>query len=128
MLHARGDLVNPLQASTTNTVVVLVVEHEIWLTEVDGDDRAPQDRGPSSRRGSRRRLQSGISVVNLLPVTSARGASVGMSNLVHTTVLSSTVMMLPMEVLHRDFGQAEITALAVRKSAMSFGLFPVRMP
>ena len=56
-------------------------------------------------------MQSGIFVVHLLPVSSARGASVGMSSLVHTTVLSSTVIMLPMEFLHRNFGQAEMTAL-----------------
>ena len=112
MLHVCGVHVKPVTTSTPITAVVVVVEHEIWLTEVDGDHRAPQDRGPSSRRGSRRRLQSGISVVNLLPVASARGASVGMSSLVHTTVLSSTVIMPPMEFLHRNFGQAEMAALA----------------
>ena len=59
-------------------------------------------------------MQSGIFVVNLLPVASAYGASVGMSSLVLTTVLSSTVIMLLMEFLHRTFGQAEMTALAGR--------------
>ena len=29
VLHARGDLVSPLQASTTSTVVVRVVEHDL---------------------------------------------------------------------------------------------------
>ena len=89
-----------------------VVERDIWLKEVHGDPGAPQDRGPCSRRGPRRRLQSGIFVVDLLPVVSARGASVGMSNLVHTTALSSMVITPPMEFPHRDFGQAEMTALA----------------
>ena len=106
MLHVCGVQANSVTTITPTTAVVVVVEHEIWLTEVHGDHGAPHDRGPSSRRGPRRRLQSGISAVNLLSVASARGASVGMRNLVHTTVLSSTVIMLPMEFLHRDFGQA----------------------
>ena len=90
MLHARGDLVSPLQTSTTNTVVVLVVEHENQLTEVHGDLRAPQDRGPCSRCSPRRRLPSATAVVNFLPVASAPGAFVPMSKLVHTAVLSGT--------------------------------------
>ena len=102
----------PLQTSTTSTVVVLVVEHENQLTEVHGDLRAPQDRGPCSRCSPRRRLPSGTAVVSSLPVVSTRGASVGMSNLVHTTALSSMVITPPMEFPHRDFGQAEMTALA----------------
>ena len=91
VLHARGDLVNPLtQTSTTNTVVVLVVEHENQLTEVHGDLRALQDRGRCSRCSPRRRLPSAIAVVNFLPVASAPGAFVPMSKLVHTAVLSGT--------------------------------------
>ena len=90
MLHARGDLVSPLQTSTTNTVVVLVVEHENQLTEVHGDLRAPRDRGPCSRCGSRRHLPSGMAVGNFLPVTSAPRAFVPMGKLVHTAVLSGT--------------------------------------
>ena len=112
MLDVCGVRVKTVTTITPTTVVVLVVEHEIWLTEVDSDHRAPQDRGPSSRRGSRRRLQSGISVVNLLPVASARGASVGMRNSAHTTVLSTTVIMPPMEFLYRDFGEAVMAALS----------------
>ena len=115
MLHARGDLVKPLQTSTTNTVVVLVVEHENQLTEVHGDLRAPRDRGPCSRCSSRRRLPSGTAVVSFLPVVSTPGASAPMSNLVQTAVLRSTVITLPMDFLHRTFGQTEMAALAGRR-------------
>ena len=111
MLHSCGVQVKPVTTSMPTTAVVIVVENENWLTEVHGDHRAPRDRGPCSRRGPRRRLPSGTAVVSSLPVVSTRGASVGMSNLVHTTVLSSTVIMLPMEFLHRSFGRAEMTGL-----------------
>ena len=40
--------------------------------------------------------------------------SLPISNLVQTAVLSSTVITPPMEFPHRDFGQAEMTALAGR--------------
>ena len=120
MLKSCGVQVKPATTITPTTVVVLVVEHEIWLTEVDGDDRAPRDRGPCSRRGPRRRLLSGTAVVSFLPVVSTPGASAAMSNLVHTTVLSSTVIMLPMDFLHRTFSQAQMAALAGRTTALSF--------
>ena len=112
MLHVCGVQANFVTTSTPTTAVVVVVEHEIWLTEVHGDHGAPHDRGPSSRRGPRRRLPSATAVVSFIAVVSTPGASVPMSNLVHTTVLSSTVIMPPMEFLHRTFDQAEMTALA----------------
>ena len=90
MLHARGDLVKALPTSAITTVVVLVVEHQIWPMEVHGDLRAPRDRGPCSRCGSRRHLPSGMAVGNFLPVASALGAFVPRSKLVHTAVLSGT--------------------------------------
>ena len=112
MLDVRGVQVKPVTTTMPITVVVIVVENENWLTEVGGDHRAPRDRGPCSRRGPRRRLPSGTAVVSFVPVVSTRGASVGMSNLVHTTALSSMVITPPMEFPHRTFGQAEMTALA----------------
>ena len=118
MLHSSGVQVKPVTTSMPTTAVVIVVENENWLTEVDGDHRAPRDRGPCSRRGPRRRLPSGTAVVSSLPVVSTRGASVGMRNLVHTTALSSMVITPPMEFPHRDFGQAEMAALAGRGCAI----------
>ena len=128
MLHVGGFHVEPVTTSMPTTAVVAVVEHENQLTEVHVDHGAPQDLGQCSRRSPRRRLQSEIAVVNSLPMTEACGASVGMRNLVQTTVLSSTVVMLPMESPHRNVGQAEITALAVRKSVLSFGLLSFLRP
>ena len=90
MLDVCGVQVKPVTTTMLTTVVVLVVEHENQLTEVDGDHRAPQDRGPRSRRGPRRRLQSEIFVVDLLPGASAPGTFVPMGKLVHTAVLSGT--------------------------------------
>ena len=112
MLDVRGVQVKPVTTTMPITVVVIVVENENWLTEVHGDHRAPRDRGPCSRRGPRRRLPSGTAVVSFLPVVSTPGASAPMSNLVHTAVLSSTVITPPMEFLHRTFSQAEMTATA----------------
>ena len=90
MLDVRGVQVKPVTTTMPITVVVLVVEHENQLTEVHGDLRAPQDRGPCSRCSPRRRLPSATAVVNFLPVASAPGAFVPMSKLVHTAVLSCT--------------------------------------
>ena len=112
MLDVRGVQVKPVTTTMPITVVVIVVENGNWLTEVDGDHRAPRDRGPCSRRGPRRRLSSGTAVVSFLPVAFVPGMSLPISNLVHTTALSSMVIMPPMDFLHRDFGQAEMTALA----------------
>ena len=92
MLHVCGVKVNSVTTSTPTKAVVVVVEHEIWLTEVHGDHGAPHDRGPISRRGPRRRLSSATAVVSSVEVVSMTGASVKMRNLVHTAVLSSTVI------------------------------------
>ena len=112
MLHSCGVQVKAVTTSMSTTAVVIVVENENWLTEVHGDHRAPRDRGPCSRHGPRRRLPSGTAVASSLPVVSTPGASAPMSNLVHTAVLSSTVITAPMEFLHRTFSQAEMAALA----------------
>ena len=117
MLHVCGVQANSVTTITPTTAVVVVVEHEIWLTEVHGDHGAPHDRGPSSRRGPRRRLPSATAVVSSITVVSMTGASVKTRNLVHTAVLSSMVITAPMEFLHRTFGQAEMTALAGCTSA-----------
>ena len=114
VLHSCGVQVKPVTTSMPTTAVVIVVEHENWITEVHGDHRAPRDRGPCSRRGPRRRLSSGTAVVSFLPVAFVPGMSLPISNLVQTAVLSSTVITLPMDFLHRTFGQAEMTALAGR--------------
>ena len=106
MLHARGDLVDLLQTSTTNMVVVLVVEHENQLTEVHGNLRAPQDRGRCSRCSPRRRLPSATAVVSSITVVSMTGASVQMRNLVHTAVLSSTVITPQMGFLQTPHSRA----------------------
>ena len=90
MLHVGGFHVEPVTTSMPTTAVVAVVEHENQLTEVHGDLRAPQDRGPCSRCSPRRRLPSATAVVNFLPVALAPGAFVPMSKLVHTAVLSGT--------------------------------------
>ena len=119
MLHSCGVQVKAVTTSMPTTAVVIVVENENWLTEVDGDHRAPRDRGPCSRRGPRRRLPSGTAVVSFLPVASTPGASAPMSNLVYTAVLSSTVITPPMDSFHRTFGQAEMTALAGRTLVVS---------
>ena len=92
MLHVCGVQANSVTTITPTTAVVVVVEHEIWLTEVHGDHGAPHDRGPSSRRGPRRRLPSATAVVSSITVVSMTGASVQTRNLVHTAVLSSTVI------------------------------------
>ena len=92
MLDVCGVQANYITTSTPTTAVVVVVEHEIWLTEVHGDHGAPHDRGPISRRGPRRRLSSATAVVSSVEVVSMTGASVKMRKLVHTAVLSSTVI------------------------------------
>ena len=92
MLHVCGVQANSVTTITPTTAVVVVVEHEIWLTEVHGDHGAPHDRGPISRRGPRRRLSSATAVVSSVEVVSMTGASVKMRKLVHTAVLSSTVI------------------------------------
>ena len=58
----------PVTTSTPTTAVVVVVAHEIWLTEVHGDHGAPQDRGPSSRPGPRWRLPSATAVISSISV------------------------------------------------------------
>ena len=124
MLHVCGIQANSFTTITPTTAVAIVVEHEIWLTEVHGDHGAPHDRGPSSRRGPRRRLPSATAVVSSVEVVSMTGASVQMRKLVHTAVLSSTVIMLPMDFVHRNFGQSQMAFLAGRTSVMSSVLLP----
>ena len=106
MLHVCGVKVNSVTTSTPTKAVVVVVEHEIWPTEVHGDHGAPHDRGPSSRRGPRRRLPSATAVVSSITVVSMTGASVQMRNLVHTAVLSSTVITLQMGFLQTPHSRA----------------------
>ena len=71
-------------------------------------------KGRTSRWRAAKLGTSATAVVSSLPVAFVPCMSLPISNLVQTAVLSSTVITLPMDFLHRTFGQAEMTALAGR--------------